>query len=36
MSWLWGFFADYIYSLVEYLFLDEELNQILVNKQGDA
>lgn len=33
MGNLIGFLSDYIYSPVEYLFLDEELNQILVNKR---
>ncbi len=33
MGNLIGFLSDYIYSPVEYLFLDEELNQILFNKR---
>lgn len=33
MGNLIGFLSDYIYSPVEYLFLNEELNQILVNKR---
>ncbi len=33
MGNLIGFLSDYIYSPVEYLFLDEEINQILVNKR---
>lgn len=33
MGNLIGFLSDYIYSPAEYLFLDEEINQILVNKR---
>lgn len=33
MGNLIGFLSDYIYSPVEYLFLDEEINQILFNKR---
>lgn len=33
MGNLIGFLSNYLYSPVEYLFLDEEINQILVNKR---